>query len=86
MGVTVARKPGHRGERDIGRKTIARGMPGVSGVTVVTNAVFSTTTRGYGRTDARHSLRPLMFEWAEGFWHNSGETRREIAGLWLPAL
>jgi len=35
---TVARKPGHRGERDISCKTIARGMPGVSGVTVVTNA------------------------------------------------
>jgi hypothetical protein len=35
---TVARKPGHRGERDISRKTIARGMPGVFGVTVVTNA------------------------------------------------
>jgi hypothetical protein len=33
---TVAKKPGHRGERDISRKTIARGMPGVSGVTVVT--------------------------------------------------
>jgi hypothetical protein len=30
---TVARKPGHRGERDISRKTIARGMPGDSGVT-----------------------------------------------------
>ena len=36
--VTVARKPGHRGERDISCKTIARGMPGVSGVTVATNA------------------------------------------------
>jgi hypothetical protein len=36
--MTVARKPGHRGERAISRKTIARGMPGVSGVTVVTNA------------------------------------------------
>jgi hypothetical protein len=27
--MTVANKPGHRGERDISRKTIARGMPGV---------------------------------------------------------
>src|SRR5882724_9883060 len=34
---TVANKPGHRGERDISVKTIAWGMPGVSGVTVVTN-------------------------------------------------
>ena len=30
---TVANKPGHRGERVISRKTIARGMPDVSGVT-----------------------------------------------------
>jgi hypothetical protein len=29
----VARKPGHQGERVISRKTIARGMPGDSGVT-----------------------------------------------------
>jgi hypothetical protein len=35
---TVANKPGHRGEREGSRKTIARGMPGVSGVTVVTNS------------------------------------------------
>jgi hypothetical protein len=27
--MTVARKPGHRGEREISRKTIAREMPGV---------------------------------------------------------
>ena len=31
-------------------KTIARGMPGVSGVTVVTNARVYYTTRGCGRT------------------------------------
>jgi hypothetical protein len=36
---TVAKKPGHRGERGISRKTIARGMPDVSGVTVVTMLV-----------------------------------------------
>jgi hypothetical protein len=30
-------------------KTIARGMPGVFGVTVVTNARVYYTTRGYGR-------------------------------------
>jgi hypothetical protein len=48
---TVARKPGHRGERDISVKTIARGMPGVSGVTVVTTLVcsFLFCMRGYGR-------------------------------------
>jgi hypothetical protein len=35
---TVTTKPDHRGERDISRKAIARGMPGDSGVTVVTNS------------------------------------------------
>jgi len=29
----VAKKPGHRGELEVSRKTIARGMPGDSGVT-----------------------------------------------------
>src|SRR6266436_6120188 len=36
---TVSNKPGHRGEREVSRKPIARGMPGVSGVTVVTMLV-----------------------------------------------
>jgi hypothetical protein len=42
-------------------KTIARGMPDDSGVTVVTNArVYYHYTRGCGRIGARHSLRPLI--------------------------
>jgi hypothetical protein len=48
---TVANKPGHRGQREENRKTIARGMPGVSGVTVVTNARVFYTTRGCGRIE-----------------------------------
>jgi len=36
---TVSNKPGHREEREVSRKTIARGMPGSSGVTVVTMLV-----------------------------------------------
>jgi len=36
---TVSSKPGHREEREVSRKTIARGMPGRSGVTVVTMLV-----------------------------------------------
>jgi hypothetical protein len=39
--MTVTRKPDHRGERAISRKTIAQGMPGDSGVTVVTTLVCS---------------------------------------------
>ncbi len=46
---TVSNKPGHRGEREVSRKTIARGMPGRSGVTVVTNScVCFFYTRGCG--------------------------------------
>ena len=33
---TVSNKPGHRGDHEVSRKTIARGMPVRSGVTVVT--------------------------------------------------
>src|SRR5258705_12648018 len=41
---------GHRGEREVSRKTIARGMPGRSGVTVVTNShAFLFCVRGCGR-------------------------------------
>jgi hypothetical protein len=36
---TVTTKHGRRGEREVSRKTIARGMPGESGVTVVTMLV-----------------------------------------------
>src|SRR5712671_5665025 len=36
---TVSNKPGHRGEHEASRKTIARGMPGRTGVTVVTTLV-----------------------------------------------
>ena len=61
---TVARKPGHRGERAISRKTIARGMPGDSGVTVVTTLVclFYFACEAAGASSARHSLRPLKSE------------------------
>jgi hypothetical protein len=34
--MTVTTKPDHRGEHEGNRKTIARGMPGETGVTVVT--------------------------------------------------
>src|SRR6266403_4588908 len=43
------KKRGHRGEREVSRKTIARGMPGCSGVTVVTMLVcFFHCIRGCG--------------------------------------
>src|SRR5579872_5392341 len=43
---TVARKPGHRGEHAISRKTVVQGMPDRSGVPVVTNSyAFCLHTR-----------------------------------------
>jgi hypothetical protein len=49
LPMTVANKPGHRGEHERSRKTIVRGMPGRSGVTVVTTLVcFLLCTRGCG--------------------------------------
>src|SRR6266403_798791 len=59
---TVSNKPGHRGEHEVSRKTIARGMPGETGVTVVTTLVclFFITHEAAGASSARHSLRPLI--------------------------
>jgi hypothetical protein len=46
---TVAKEPGHRGEHEGNRKTIAQGRPGFSGEPVVTNScALSIRTRGYG--------------------------------------
>ena len=57
-------------------KTIARGMPSYSGVTVVTNArAFYPTRAAAGASSARHSLRPLFGE-GERFMHDSGGSRR----------
>src|SRR5260221_3998883 len=60
---TVSNKPGHRGEREVSRKTIARGMPGETGVTVVTMLVclFYFACEAAGASSARHSLRHLNF-------------------------
>jgi hypothetical protein len=60
---TVANKPGHRGEHEVTVKTIARGVPGYSGVTVVTMLVclFYFACEAAGAASARYSLRPLIF-------------------------
>src|SRR5450631_4447637 len=60
--MTVAKQPGHRGEPDISRKTIACGNAGRSGVLVVTR-VRSTTTIAHetaGASGTRHSPRPCL--------------------------
>jgi hypothetical protein len=64
-------------------KTIARGMPGVSGVTVVTNAcAFYTTHAAAGASRARHSLRPLFSEGRITNQDSRGSCG-EIEKLWL---
>ena len=56
-------------------------MPGVFGVTVVTNArVYYSTRAAAGASSARHSLCPLL-ERAERSRQNSRESRGEIADL-----
>ena len=62
----MSNKHGHRGEREVSRKTIARGMPGRSGVTVVTTLVcLFFTHEAAGASCARHSLRPLISQGRE---------------------
>src|SRR5260221_6121991 len=88
--MTVANKPGHRGEREATVKTIARGMPGDSGVTVVTNArVYYTTlhyTRGCGRIERPAFPAPSDFSRAERSGQNSGAMRGEIARFCLQMI
>src|SRR5260370_7619985 len=61
---TVSNKPGHRGEREVSRKTIARGMPGETGVTVVTILVCFVLfrTRGCGCIERPAFPAPSIIE------------------------
>jgi hypothetical protein len=81
---TVSNKPGHREEHEGNRKTIARGMPGRSGVTVVTMLVclFYFACEAAGASSARHSLRPLISEGGK-FRQNSREKPRRDRGIVL---
>jgi hypothetical protein len=79
--MTVANKPvtGESTKETV--KTIVRGMPGDSGVTVVTNArVYYTTRAAAGASGARHSLRPLKLEGGT-FPAKLARRRGEIAKL-----
>ena len=79
---TVAKEPGHRGEHEAAVKTIARGMPGVSGVTVVTNAcAFYTPHAAAGASSARHSLRPLISVGCDFQGKTRAMQRRERGGV-----
>jgi hypothetical protein len=56
--MTVAKEPGHRGERDISRKTIACGNAGRSGVLVVTRVRSTNTKCTRGRGCSGHPAFP----------------------------
>src|SRR5258708_6285402 len=59
---TVSNKRGHRGEREVSRKTIARGMPGDfrRDRGDYARMLFSFACEAAGASGARHSLRPLI--------------------------
>jgi hypothetical protein len=59
---TVSNKRGHRGEREVSRKTIARGMPGLLRCTCgdYARVLFSFAREAAGALGTRHSLRPLI--------------------------
>jgi hypothetical protein len=79
---TVSNKHGHRGEHEVSRKTIARGMPGRSGVTVVTTLVcLFFHTRGCGCIARPAFPAPSVLREAKQFLQTSGEPRREIADV-----
>ena len=78
--MTGARTPGPRGERDISRKTIAWGMPDVSGASAVNTRVHTKTTkrtRGCGCIGHPAFPAPSCFR-GTFFWHSSGSSCREI--------
>jgi hypothetical protein len=59
----VATKPGHQGEPEVSRKTIAQGEPDDPVEPVVTNScAFFSAREAAGAIDARFSLRPLFRE------------------------
>jgi len=60
--MTVSNKPGHRGEREVSRKTIARGMPGDFRCDRgdYARVLFYVAREAAGALGARHSLRPLI--------------------------
>ncbi len=71
---TVSNKPGHRGEREVSRKTIARGMPGHARMLIL------FCMRGCGCIERPAFPAPSDLGAAKRFLHNSGKSRRGNAG------
>ena len=78
-GDKKARSPGRARRKPL--KPLRAGMPGDPGATVVTNScAFYFAHEAAGASGTRHSPRP-PFQ-GRSFMHNSGASRREIAGVW----
>src|SRR6266446_454442 len=78
---TVSNKPGHRGEREVSRKTIARGMPGDFRCDRgdYARVLFSFAREAAGALGTRHSLRPLISQ-GERLLQNLGRTAPRECG------
>src|SRR5258706_14161969 len=76
---TVSNKPGHRGEREVSRKTIARGMPGRSGVTVVTMLVCFFISHARPRAHRAPGIPCALCLSRGTILQSSGASRRENA-------
>ena len=81
----MARKSGHRGEREISCKNHRAGNAGRTGVTVVTNSRVFFCTRGCGRFGRPAFPAPLVSEGGT-FKQNSRERCGEIAKLYLTVI
>src|SRR5258706_6513487 len=79
---TVSNKPGHREEREVSRKTIARGMPGDFRCDCgdYARVLFYFAREAAGALSARHSLRPLFSERQTNL-QNSGEIAPRDRGV-----
>src|SRR6267142_2215229 len=82
--MTVSNKPGHRGEREVSRKTIARGMPGDFRCTCgdYTRVLTTHCTRGCGCIGHPAFPAPSVFQSGETVLQNSGASRRGNAESW----
>jgi hypothetical protein len=84
--MTVTNKPDRRGEHEISRKTIARGMPGDPGVTVVTTLVCFFHLHARLRAHQAPGIPCALVFLGERFMHDSGASRRGIADAYSTSL
>src|SRR5260370_14519510 len=85
---TVSNKPGHRGEREVSRKTIAQGRPGLLRCTCgdYARVLCLFRTRGCGCIGHPAFPAPSVLRGANGFCKTSGASRRGNAEAHLNLL